>query len=539
MGVNDRDAGVTPWEARMDASTGAQQGAGRTGADGLAEALLRHAVRPTVFLVTGNQNLPLVDALGRRAVQLVHARHESGAGYMAEGWARSSGEPGVFLVTAGPGLTSALTPLASARASEVPLILLSASHPRARDGMGAFQELDQAALTRQLCKASIRCLNGPEAAAVLSWAWQRAVEFPPGPVHVELPADILTEPAPADLPVSWSASPVHYLAPRPGPDTPAGELGPGAQAIARTLLAARQPLVLLRPALGRTAAAAGLRQHVPVLTVESPRGLRDPAWVEEQDLIGSADHVVLLAPADYAVNFGTIGTAQVHAYPDAGPELLADLAALLSRQKAATAASRAMGQAEAPRAGERPGGTSSPPHPLDVAAAVDRAAAPGDVLVIDGGEFCQWIRHGLRNRVAQQMVNGKLGAIGGSIPLAIGASLHAPGRPHLAFIGDGSFGYYSAEIDTAVRHGARLTIIVGVDGSWGSEWHQQQTRFGGRTYATAIGGPRYSLVAQGYGAGGSEADDTAGFERQLTAALAGTGVSCLAVRIQRAASPAC
>ncbi len=66
-------------------------GGGRTGADALAEALLRRAGLPTVFLVTGNQNLPLVDALGRRDVRLVHARHETGAGYMAEGWARSSG----------------------------------------------------------------------------------------------------------------------------------------------------------------------------------------------------------------------------------------------------------------------------------------------------------------------------------------------------------------------------------------------------------------------------------------------------------------
>ena len=177
-------------------------------------------------------------------------------------------------------------------------------------------------------------------------------------------------------------------------------------------------------------------------------------------------------------------------------------------------------------------------HPLDVANQVDRVAGDDDVFVIDGGEFCQWMRHGLRTRAAQQMINGRLGAIGGSIPLAVGASLHTPGRRHLAFIGDGSFGYYSAEIDTAVRHGARVTIVVGVDGSWGSEWHQQQSRYGGRTYATAIGGPRYSLVAQGYGAHGSEATSAAQFERQLGAALAAAGVSCLSVPIQRVASPA-
>jgi thiamine pyrophosphate-dependent acetolactate synthase large subunit-like protein len=126
----------------------------------------------------------------------VHTRHESGAGYVAECWARSSGEPGVSLVTAGPGLTSALTPLASARMAEVSVILLSASHPRCQDGRGAFQELDQVQLTRQLCRASIRCPDGGQAAAVLDWAWQRAAEFPPGPVHVELPADVLTEAAP-------------------------------------------------------------------------------------------------------------------------------------------------------------------------------------------------------------------------------------------------------------------------------------------------------------------------------------------------------
>ena len=160
------------------------------------------------------------------------------------------------------------------------------------------------------------------------------------------------------------------------------------------------------------------------------------------------------------------------------------------------------------------------------------------MLAIDSGEFCQWIRHGLRARTGQQIMNGKLGASGGSIPLATGAALGAPARRHLVFMGDGSFGYHSAEIDTAVRHGARLIIVVGVDDNWGSKWHQQQNRYGGRTYATAIEGRRYSLVAQGYGAQGSEAGDAAQFEHQLTTALAGTGVSCLAVRIQRAASPA-
>ncbi len=164
-----------------------------------------------------------------------------------------------------------------------------------------------------------------------------------------------------------------------------------------------------------------------------------------------------------------------------------------------------------------------PVHPLTVAAVVDRLATDGDALVVDGGEFCQWIRYGLQARVGAQLLNGKLGAIGGSIPLATGASLAAPGRRHIVFIGDGSFGYHCAEIDTAVRHGARLTIVVGVDGCWGSEWHQQQARFGGRTYATEIGSPWYALVAQGYGARAEEVQDAGRLHQALARALGRPG----------------
>jgi acetolactate synthase I/II/III large subunit len=532
--------------------------ASRTGADALAEALPRLTGRPMVFLVTGNQNLPLVDALGRRDVPMVHARHESGAGYMAEGWARSSGQPGVYLVTAGPGLTSALTPLASARAAEVPVILLSASHPRAQDGMGAFQELGQAGLTRPLCKSSLICLNGDRAAAALGWAWQRATEFPPGPVHVELPADVLTGPAPRDVPLSAAdldgagpdgAGPDGAGSDGAGPGLNGAAAGHQARQIADALLAAERPLVLLRPALGRLAAARELRRHVPVLVAESPRGLRDPAWAGQQDLIATADRIALLAPPDYAVDFGRVGTGEVWTYPDAGPALLGELASLLggrdepgpgpgAAETSLPAGPPASEAAGAPGGTAAAGGSGGPLHPLAVAEIVDGLAGPDDVLVIDGGEFCQWIRHGLRGRAGQQLVNGKLGAIGGSIPLAVGASLHAPGRRHVVFTGDGSFGYYSAEIDTAVRHGARLTIVVGVDGSWGSEWHQQQARFGGRTYTTAIGERRYGLVAQGYGARGADAADAGEFGRLLADGLAWPSVSCVSVRIERVASPA-
>ena len=77
-----------------------------------------------------------------------------------------------------------------------------------------------------------------------------------------------------------------------------------------------------------------------------------------------------------------------------------------------------------------------------------------------------------------------------------------------------------------------------MDGSWGSEWHQQQARFGGRTFGTEIGSLRYALVAQGYGAQGSEAENAGQFERQLAGALGESGVSCLSVRIRRVPSPA-
>ncbi|HEY1914415.1 MAG TPA: thiamine pyrophosphate-binding protein [Streptosporangiaceae bacterium] len=521
----------------------------RTGADALAEALLGQAPELVVFLVTGNQNLPLVDALGRCGVTMVHARHESGAGYMAEGWARSAGTPGVCLVTAGPGLTSALTPLASARAAEVPLILLSASHPREQDGHGAFQELDQTTLTRPLCKAAFRAPYGACLGTLLTWAWQHATEFPPGPVHLELPADTLTELVPADEPLPPApVPPGFYPVPARGAADGSGD-GARAREIAAVLAAAQQPLVLLRPALGRSAQAARLRALMPVLAVESPRGLRDPAWADEQATIAAADVIVLLGAADYAVSFGRIGSADVHAWPDAGPASLGELADLLDGRNgtaprsgrltsgsAEDGATRLLANGGADLATGRMAGR--PAHPLAVARIADRLVGDDDVLVIDGGEFCQWMRYGLRGRLGQQQVNGKLGAIGGGIPLGVGAALHAPGRRTVVFTGDGSFGYYGAEIDTAVRAGARLTVVVGVDGCWASEWHQQIAHYDGRTYATGLRERRYGLVAQGYGARGSDARDAGEFASLLAGALADPGVSCVSVRIERAASPA-
>ncbi len=519
----------------MGDSTAGPDDGERTGADALTGALLRRVRRPTVFLVTGNQNLPLVDALGRRDVRLIHARHETGAGYMAEGWARSSGEPGIYLVAAGPGLTSALTPLASAWLSEVPVILLSASHPRGQYGTGSFQELEQTRLTRYLCKAAVRCSNPAELAALLDWALERATAFPPGPVHLELPADVLTEPVPADAALSWSSIPMQCQVPQP-PADPGGVLvHRQARRIALPLLAAKQPLVLLRPALARSPACEMLRRHVPVLVVESPRGLRDPAWADQQDLIAAADQIALLGPIDYAAGFGHIGHGQVRAYPGATPGVLGELVGQLAGRRCGNGM---QGQAADTVAAAQLGEAPLSVHPLTVAAVADELLTAEDVLVIDGGEFCQWVRHGLRGRVGQQMVNGKLGAIGGSIPLAVGASLHAPGRRHVVFVGDGSFGYYPAEMDTAVRHGARLTIVVGMDGTWGSEWHQQQARYAGRTFGTDIGFLRYGLVAEGFGGRAEEALDARQLRRALIRAFNRLGVSCVTVPIKRVASPA-
>ncbi|MCD0506140.1 thiamine pyrophosphate-binding protein, partial [Bordetella petrii] len=171
------------------------------GADALARSI-RAAGVTRVFTLSGNHIMPVFDAALSADIELVHVRHEAAAVHMADAWARLTGEPGVALVTGGPGHANAVSALYTAQMSESPVVLLSGHAPNRQAGWGAFQEMDQAAMAAPVTKASWAVSAAGAMGADFARACRVARSGRPGPVHLSLPTDALEDAAEGATPAA-------------------------------------------------------------------------------------------------------------------------------------------------------------------------------------------------------------------------------------------------------------------------------------------------------------------------------------------------
>ncbi len=509
------------------------------GADIVIRALERQGVTH-LFTLSGNHIMSLFDAAIGRPIDLVHVRHEAAAVHMADAWGRLTREPGVALVTGGPGHANAVGALFTALGAESPLLLLSGHAATWELGRGGFQELDQAAMAAPVTKASWTA----RATATLADDIARALEIAragrPGPVHLSLPSDLLDAAVSDDI-VSWPA-------PRPGSVVALHE--DLADAVLSALQAAARPLILAGPHLsnrtGRTLLGELERATgVPAVVLESPRGVADATLGAFGDVMRQADLVLLLGKAlDFTVRWLEPPVADAAARlivldPDAtllaraarekGERLLigalADAipAAQMLIRRAGMRQPRSSGWlAEAraaidgrPHAWERIASrTQGKLHPVEVFRALGPVVArdPATILICDGGEFAQWGQCLLR--APRRMINAVTGAIGAGLPFALAARFHDRAAPIFAVMGDGTFGFHMAEIETAVRRKLPFVAIVGNDACWNAE-SQLQRRFYGenRMHGCELLPARYDALAIALGGHGEfveTADQIAG-----------------------------
>src|SRR5690242_9627648 len=162
----------------------------RRGADLVAHALARAGARH-LFALSGNHVMPIFDAALDAGLRIVHVRHEAAAVHMADAWGRLTGEPGVALVTGGPGHANAVSALYTALAADSPLVLISGHAPLSELGRGAFQEMRQADIAAPLAKASWTTPSADTLAADVARALREATSGRPGPVHLSVPNDVL------------------------------------------------------------------------------------------------------------------------------------------------------------------------------------------------------------------------------------------------------------------------------------------------------------------------------------------------------------
>jgi len=536
------------------------------GADVVARTLELIGV-DRVFSVSGNHVMPIFDALIDTKIALVHARHEAACVHMADAYARTTGQVGIALVTGGPGHANAIAALYTALASEAPVILLSGHASLAEIGKGAFQELRQADMAGPVTKAAWTIESARSAGHELARAARIARSGRPGPVHVSLPINVLDDEIDPD-PALWPDAAAALATP-----TPLATMA--ADQILAQMEAAKCPLMLCGPALcgfsGR-ARAAQLEEltGVPVLGMESPRGINDPSLGSFAELLARADLIVLLGKAlDFTLRFAdppfvSPECSFIVVEPDAEQLAIVEkhkgdrvlLSALAdafsavdgiiariahpsnrSREWLMTARSAvAYRPLEWKRASSAT--TAGPVHPLELCAVLQSFFDEHQeaTLVCDGGEIGQWPQSMVA--VRHRLINGVAGAIGPSLPYALAVKCARPEHPVIAVMGDGTFGYHMAELDTAVRHRLPAVVIVGNDARWNAEYRIQLRDYGeDRARYCELVPTRYDKVAEALGAYGERVTCAADLAPALGRAVASNKPACINVLIESVAAP--
>ena len=496
------------------------------GADILARALAAAGTRH-LFTLSGNHVMTVFDAAPDAGLSLVHVRHEAAAVHMADAWGRLTGEPGIAVVTGGPGHANAVSALYTALASESPLVLISGHAPLDEVGKGAFQEMRQAEVAAPLCKASWTVQSAEGLAGDLVRAWREARYGTPGPVHLSVPNDVLDAVVDADLP---GCSDFEVREPAIDQDAVAN--------LRDALASAKRPLIIAGPAMLRKGVesledAIG----VPVIGMQSPRGMSDPSLGRIAEALKKADVVILAGKRlDFSLGFGK-ALAPGCRVVETGPEIIG----LLKTKGVAASEWREEGRAalryrppEWQQAKSKDGG---PAHPMEVCRAAQKLLdSPDAVVVLDGGEFGQWAQATLT--APRRLIGGPAGAIGASLPFAAAAKLAFPQARVLAVLGDGTFGFHMAEIDTAVRYGLNYIALIGNDAMWNAEYQIQLREYGAaRARGCELLPTRYGAVAAAMGAHGEDVLTARDLQPALARASIAGRPACVNVMIERLAAP--
>lgn len=434
-----------------------------------------------VFGIPGVHTVELYRGLAHSPIRHVTARHEQGAAFMADGYARVSGKPGVAFVITGPGLTNSLTAMAQARADSVPILVISGVNRQASlgKGLGHLHELpDQSAMVKALCP-SFRITEAKQVGPTLDLAFAALGTGRPGPVHIEIPTDVM----------GLASGPPDTPPPRKRPQ-------PHAEAILRAaerLNRAARPVILAGGGARRAGAALiALAEclDAPVIQTVNARGVMfghplsvpaSPSLDATRALISAADLILAigteLGPTDYDMYMRgglpdlsamiriDVCAAQLARHP-------ADLRMLAQAEEALPALLRAVAPAQ--RGGpERAAATRQAaldemrsldpamPGRLRLVEAI-RDACPGAVIVGDSTQPVYAANLFYDHDRAGGWFNAATGygALGYAPGAAVGAAIAAPGVPVICLIGDGGLQFSPGELRTAVDEALPITFLV-------------------------------------------------------------------------------
>lgn len=516
-----------------------------SGGEAIVRAVLDQGV-DTVFGLPGVQMYPLFDALKRHEnrVRTVGARHEQGAAYMAYGYAKSTGRPGVYAVVPGPGVLNTAAALCTAWGANAPVLCLTGEVPsefRGR-GRGHLHELpDQRATLRSLLKWAERIDSAQDAPRLVGAAFRQMLSGRPGPVALEMCWDVMARPAPVTF--LGAADPVPP--PVPDPETVA--------AAARLIATAKRPMIMVGSgAQHASAEVLALAELIdaPVTAMRSGRGI-----VSEAHELGlnCAAAYELWDKTDLLIGIGSrcelqfmrwAGMGRLIDRPQDGRALIRiDIDPLeMTRLKptAGILADAREGTRQLAEAVRKTGRTFSSGR-AHIAAARERAGVKAaaiephvsylkairDVLPDDGffvEEICQ---AGFTSMFAfpvyrprTYVTAGFQGTLGFGYATALGVKVAHPDKPVVSINGDGGFLFTMQELATAAQYGIGVVALVFNNGAFGNVRRDQETRYDGRVIGADLKNPDFVKLAESFGVAGYKATSPDALRPVLEKALA-------------------
>lgn len=485
-----------------------------TGGHALVRALARHGV-DTVFGIPGTHNLEIYAALAHHGIRHVGTRHEQGAGYAADGYARVTGRPGVAVVTTGPATLNAAAAIGQAYSDSIPVLLVSPglplNHPAGGNGF-LHETKDQSRAMDAVAAYSHRVTGVEEIPSAVARAFATMTSGRPRPVHLEIPLDLLE-----------THAQVQDLAPLNARETTPREQE--LEHAARMLNDARAPMIIAGGGAQRAnVRAIAERLQAPFVTTANGKGADHPlslgaglhldavrALAEEADVVlvvGSelapSDLWYGPLPLDGKVIRLDVDPRQLHTNATAEVCLLGDAQAtldlLLPRLAQAVpneraARWRARKDAEAAREGQRW---------LWIARAMEAALGPDGITAGDSTMACYYGT--LATTHGRLLYPTGFGTLGYGLPAAIGAKVGAPERRIAALLGDGGVMFTVAELATAAQLGLALPVVVVDNGGYGEIGAEMAARKD-PVHAVALQSPDFPMLARSLGAYGVRADD--------------------------------
>ncbi len=485
-----------------------------------------------IFGVPGEENLDFLQSLSKSdSIKLILTRHEQGAGFMAATYGRHTGKTGVCLATLGPGATNLVTAGAYAQLGGMPVLMITGQKPIKSSKQGRFQILDVVEMMGPITKYTHQLASGENIPSRVREAFRLAEEEKPGATHLEFPEDIAEEQT-TSRPIPAS------LARRPSAEAKA------VQQAVDALEAAKRPVLVIGAGANRRMTSKMLRELVettgiPFVTTQMGKGVideRHPLFlgcaalssgdfvhraIEEADCIVNVGHDVIEKPPFFMHRGGakvihvSTNTAEVDPVYFPQIEVIGDIANAIWQIKEAITPSADWDSAcmVRYRAAQKEHTDSLqddrfPVFPPYLVRKVREAMPDDGIICLDNGIYKIWFARCYdAYRPNTVLLDNALASMGAGLPSAMMSAMLFPERKVMAICGDGGFMMNSQEMETAVRLGLNLTVLILRDDAYGMiRW--KQANMGFEDYGLKFGNPDFVAYAESYGAHGHRAESS-------------------------------